>query len=497
MSVVLPVYNSMPYLTGAIESVLAQDLTDIEVIAIDDGSTDGSGEALDRFAAQDSRLSVIHQPNSGWPGMPRNRGLEHAGGRFVFFMDSDDTMPPHALRAMVEMADDPRSKRPADIVIPRFEGVGGRRVQSLFARYPQGTIGLERALESLSPQKLFRRELLEREHLRFPEGKVRLEDGIFVTQAYLAAERIAFCGKRPLYAIVDRDDGQNISAQDIEPAGYVASCRRIAGLLLESIPDRGRAELLIAQFFWRKGLKFYALERWAEIPAEIRVEWIELHRAFLRDLVPVELDAKAATPTDRRKLALLRAGDADGLEALIAAAPRLTHVSECTGTRRVDGGIEISVAVTPDGEDSLLREVDLPSRSRLRAADHVNRALRPLFGTRAGRGASRRLAAALTGEAPEAHLVLSGRRVGRAVSVPGRLVGAEPGSGELRFRFVLPDSLLQRYRGDRVDLWTVAAVDPELSGGRVRVRARKSFSKQLQKTRVYSTDQGNVSLAIQ
>ncbi|QIM18335.1 glycosyltransferase family 2 protein [Leucobacter coleopterorum] len=60
----------MPYLTETMESVLSQDLQDLEVIAVNDGSTDGSGEELDRFAALDSRVTVHHQPNSGWPGMP-------------------------------------------------------------------------------------------------------------------------------------------------------------------------------------------------------------------------------------------------------------------------------------------------------------------------------------------------------------------------------------------------------------------------------------------
>ena len=83
----MPVHNEMPHLTETIGSALAQEFTDFEVIAIDDGSSDGSGEELERLARSDDRLIVIRQPGSGWPGGPRNRGLERASGRYVFFLD--------------------------------------------------------------------------------------------------------------------------------------------------------------------------------------------------------------------------------------------------------------------------------------------------------------------------------------------------------------------------------------------------------------------------
>ncbi|QTV79712.1 glycosyltransferase family 2 protein [Microbacterium sp. NIBRBAC000506063] len=73
MSVIMPVYNEMPHLREALESALAQDMRDLELIVVDDGSTDGSGELLDDFAERDDRVTVLHERNSGWPGTPRNR----------------------------------------------------------------------------------------------------------------------------------------------------------------------------------------------------------------------------------------------------------------------------------------------------------------------------------------------------------------------------------------------------------------------------------------
>ena len=92
VSVVIPVYNQRPYLAECLDSVLSQTLRDIEIICIDDGSTDGSGRMLDEYAAHDLRLRVVHQKNAG-VGRARNRGIDEATGDFVAFMDPDDLYP--------------------------------------------------------------------------------------------------------------------------------------------------------------------------------------------------------------------------------------------------------------------------------------------------------------------------------------------------------------------------------------------------------------------
>lgn len=89
VSVVIPVYNCGAYLDGAIASIFDQSLGDIEVIAVNDGSTDGSGERLDTIAAGDPRLRVLHVPNGGIVAA-LNQGLAHASGRYVARMDGDD-----------------------------------------------------------------------------------------------------------------------------------------------------------------------------------------------------------------------------------------------------------------------------------------------------------------------------------------------------------------------------------------------------------------------
>lgn len=92
VSIIVPVFNMQDYLKICLDSVLQQSLEQIEIICIDDGSTDNSGEMLDEYQKQDSRVKVIHQKNMG-VGVSRNRGIIEAIGEFIAFMDPDDYYP--------------------------------------------------------------------------------------------------------------------------------------------------------------------------------------------------------------------------------------------------------------------------------------------------------------------------------------------------------------------------------------------------------------------
>ena len=89
VSVVIPVYNVKPYLERCVNSVLRQTYKDLEIILVDDGSTDGSGEMCDQIATRDPRILVIHQKNQGLSGA-RNTGIHHSTGEYLLFLDSDD-----------------------------------------------------------------------------------------------------------------------------------------------------------------------------------------------------------------------------------------------------------------------------------------------------------------------------------------------------------------------------------------------------------------------
>src|SRR5690242_17952923 len=115
----MPVYNGLATLGRALGSVFAQTLGGIEIIVVDDGSTDGSAAELDRLAASHDNLVVIHQPNSGGPGGPRNTGLARARGEYLFFLDADDWLGPEALERMAALADE----HGTDIVLGKTVGV--------------------------------------------------------------------------------------------------------------------------------------------------------------------------------------------------------------------------------------------------------------------------------------------------------------------------------------------------------------------------------------
>jgi len=115
VSVIIPVYNVRSFLTQALDSVVHQTYTNLDIIVIDDGSTDGSGEICDQYAQKDKRVVVIHQDNKGLSAA-RNAGLDRAQGAMVAFLDSDDAYDFSFIESMVSVM----VREGADIVICRY-----------------------------------------------------------------------------------------------------------------------------------------------------------------------------------------------------------------------------------------------------------------------------------------------------------------------------------------------------------------------------------------
>ena len=109
ISVLIPVYNVEKYLDRCMESVLSQTLPNIEVICVNDGSTDGSLKVLEKYAKQDSRVRIVSKENGGLPSA-RNAGLDIARGRYVGFVDSDDYIEPHMFETLYRTAEDTKSE---------------------------------------------------------------------------------------------------------------------------------------------------------------------------------------------------------------------------------------------------------------------------------------------------------------------------------------------------------------------------------------------------
>lgn len=104
VSVILPIYNVAPYLDDAFQSLISQTLEDIEIIAVNDGSTDESQEYLEKYASLDTRIKCFYQRNQG-QSVARNLALEHAKGEYVYMMDSDDKIEANTLEICYQYAE--------------------------------------------------------------------------------------------------------------------------------------------------------------------------------------------------------------------------------------------------------------------------------------------------------------------------------------------------------------------------------------------------------
>ena len=198
VSVVVPVYNTREYLAEALGSLTAQTLRDIEILVIDDGSTDGSGELARELAREDARIRVVSQSNGGL-SVARNTGIDRARGKYVLFVDSDDRLGADALRRCYEKCEAER----LDFVLfdaESFCETGECRAEIDYrrARYAEGKVweGVE-LLETLLEKRAFRAsaclsfirlDFLREAGLRFYPGMVH-EDELFTPLLYLAARR--------------------------------------------------------------------------------------------------------------------------------------------------------------------------------------------------------------------------------------------------------------------------------------------------------------------
>lgn len=192
VSIIVPVFNTERYLNACLGSILKQSFSDLELILIDDGSSDGSGVICDSFAREDLRVSVFHTDNKG-VSSARNLGLDHAKGVFVMFVDSDDLLPEDALEIMaLEMAD--------FSVGGMLRIVNGRnleyrhRADKLYQkeekeRFIDDAFPVSVLMEAPSA-KLYRMSIIRQNGLRFNENIHYGEDKIFVYSFLLYAETL-------------------------------------------------------------------------------------------------------------------------------------------------------------------------------------------------------------------------------------------------------------------------------------------------------------------
>lgn len=190
ISVIVPVYNVASYLPECLDSILGQDYPNLEIILIDDGSTDKSGAICDEYAARDSRIVVIHQANGG-AAAAKNAGLRITTGEYLSFVDSDDTLEPGAFRHMAALLEE----HSADAVQCSFRDVFTDEAIDYVALEDVCAFTTQEYLKRYTTDwtccllwdKLYKRSLFE--GVFFEEGHI-VDDEYFTYQGMMNAKKI-------------------------------------------------------------------------------------------------------------------------------------------------------------------------------------------------------------------------------------------------------------------------------------------------------------------
>lgn len=193
---IMPVYNAQAYLKDAVSSVLSQHFSDFELILVNDGSTDQSGQICRQLAAEDTRIRYIEQENRGQAAV-RNRGIREAKGEYIAFADSDDTCHPDLLQTLYDAAE----RSVADVAMCGYFMQSENAVSPVFAK--EGVMDAGNLAERLPElkeknlidppwNKLYRADFLAQTGVWFPEGEI-YEDTDFNLRLLTFSPRVAVC----------------------------------------------------------------------------------------------------------------------------------------------------------------------------------------------------------------------------------------------------------------------------------------------------------------
>ena len=307
ISVIVPAYNIAGYIERGVNSVRNQTYRNLEIIVVDDGSTDNTGVLCDRIASEDRRVQVIHKENGG-PAEARNVGIARAKGSYIGFVDGDDWIDPDMYEKMLSAL----KEQYADIAICRYrqvykshtdDGSVDRAVlfeeQEALQHYVQETD--EYSIQNAAWNKLYKKEILD--NIAFPVGKW-YEDIMFATMVLSRAKRCIYLDTALYNYIIDRE-GSIMNTQinprtftDQIPAYYEKT---------NFLKELGRQDLadIHDYFFYKRLLLFYSQLEKLDIPD--KGDFLQQLTQIIRD--NRECYAKAygcsvADPRDYKKMKL-------------------------------------------------------------------------------------------------------------------------------------------------------------------------------------------------
>lgn len=207
ISIIIPVYNVEKYLRECLDSVLNQTLTDIEIICINDGSTDNSLQILEEYAAKDERIKIINQENKGL-ACARNTGINNATGKYIFFLDSDDYLLPNVISELYDNA----QNFDVDILMSKCKAFADndsanaytfKRVSELnkYLDYKEAFnvqvtkenfINVINNYPCVSCGSLYKLDFLNKNNIRFIDKKVIHEDNGFFLKTFAMKPKVSF-----------------------------------------------------------------------------------------------------------------------------------------------------------------------------------------------------------------------------------------------------------------------------------------------------------------
>lgn len=297
VSIVIPMYNLEKYIARCLDSALAQTMTSLEIICVDDGSRDKTGEIVRQYRQKDPRISLYTQENAG-QAVARNNALEHCRGKYVYFLDGDDSITPDMLEKACALAEEHQ----LDLV--SFDITNTYESDDLRQRYPQyltsyqrhqaypGVMSGKTLFKAMSahqeyfcapPSYLFSRAFLTGAELKFYSGIIH-EDELFTLQAFLRAERAAYLPEKLFCRLVREGSTmtQRTSIRNVN--GYLTVGSEISRELSRHPGDAAldkTVSALAARFLRQGATLFQQLE-----PAEQerccwpRAQVMTLHRVY-------------------------------------------------------------------------------------------------------------------------------------------------------------------------------------------------------------------------
>ena len=284
VSVIIPVYNVERYLKQCIDSVLAQTYQNIEIILVDDGSTDSSSDICDDLSIQHYSIEALHKQNGG-ASSARNYGLKHAKGEYVYFLDSDDYLMDNAVEEMVACAEESQ----ADLVFIEAKSIdeNGNEINSNYhyhMHYPpqlpyeaMQTMLKFKEFHVGTPFFFIKRSLLIENNLTFKEG-IMYEDMIMSYQLFSLAQLCAHV-HGPIYIRRYRPNSVMTSAKTEKNYVSAATVYREVSEFLKTLPGDKQSPKHVIR------CAYNVLNIYRQMPSDVQKKYKEDYKDIIQDIL--------------------------------------------------------------------------------------------------------------------------------------------------------------------------------------------------------------------